>query len=155
MIGAIHFPPIPSKFQKIDSNFSALLHGTASDMNKFAWYTYCTSILGAVDQFIQNDGKFVCWLAGHTHWDQICYDSDYPEQLFINISCVMPAGEFEERARQSANKSGLLLNTVCVDTVRKYIKLLRYGAEWDDCLRHTGTCVINYGTTPPSVVFQN
>lgn len=155
VVGAVHFPPMPANFHKIDGNFTALLHGTAGDMSQFAWHTYHTEILTAVDQFITNGGDFVCWLSGHTHYDLVSYDDRFPKQLFITISCAMPSSLFEEKVRDSKRESGLVLNTVCVDTVRKYVKLLRYGAEWDDCLRHTGTCVIKYDANPPTVMFSN
>lgn len=155
VVGAVHFPPMPANFHKIDGNFTALLHGTAGDMSQFAWHTYHTEILTAVDQFITNGGDFVCWLSGHTHYDLVSYDDRFPKQLFITISCAMSSSLFEERVRDSERESGLVLNTVCVDTVRKYVKLLRYGAEWDDCLRHTGTCVIKYDANPPTVMFSN
>ena len=155
VVGAVHFPPMPNTFQKIDGNFSALLHGTADDMWQFAWNTYNTAILGAVDDFINDGGDFVCWLSGHTHHDIISYDSRYPKQLFVTITCAMPNAEGEERERNINDGTGLALNTVCVDTVRKYVKLIRYGAEWDDCLRHTGTCVIKYDSSPATVMFYN
>ena len=157
VVGAIHFPPIPSKFQKISCNFSSLLHNTATDMTQYAWYTKCGDILGAVDDFIDGGGDFVCWLSGHTHFDVVSYDSDHPKQLFITISTASTSlrGTFEERASIDYEPYKILLNAVCVDTVRKYIKVLRYGAEWDDCLRHTGACVIKYDANPPQVMYQN
>ena len=155
VVGAIHFPPMPANFHKVDSNFTALLHGTAGDMIQFAWHIYHTEILQAVEQFITNGGDFVCWLSGHAHHDLVSYDDRFPKRLFITISCAMSSSLFEEKVRDSTRESGLVLNTVCVDTVRKYVKLLRYGAEWDDCLRHTGTCVIKYDANPPTVMFSN
>ena len=155
VVGAIHFPPMPTNFHKIDSNFTALLHGTAGDMSQFAWHTYHTYILETVDQFIDDGGDFVCWLSGHTHYDLVSYDDRFPKQLFITISCAMPSSLFEEKIRDTGRGAGLVLNTVCVDTARKYVKLIRYGAEWDDCLRHTGTCVIKYDANPPIVMFSN
>jgi hypothetical protein len=155
VVGAIHFPPMPADFKKIDSNFTALLHGTAGDMSQFAWHTYHTEILTAVGQFIDNGGDFVCWLSGHTHYDLLSYDNRFPKQLFVTISCAMASSLFEEKVRDAKRGSGLVMNTVCVDTVRKYVKLIRYGAEWDDCLRHTGTCVIKYDANPPQVMFSN
>ena len=155
VVGAIHFPPMAANFQKIDSNFTALLHGTGSDMSAFAWSTYNTDILEAIDQFIDDGGDFVCWLSGHTHYDLVSYDNRFPKQLFVTISCAMPSSAMEEKIRDEKRGSGFVLNTVCVDTVRKYVKLLRYGAEWDDCLRHTGTCVIKYDANPPTVMFSN
>ena len=156
VIGAVHFPPMPSTFHKIESNFSALLHDTAGDMSQFAWSKYNGDILQAVDDFIDAGGNFVCWLSGHTHYDNVSYDTRFPRQLFVTISCALPNGMFDERMRSSEYyKTGILLNTVSVDLVRKYIKLLRYGAEWDDVLRHQGSCVIEYGSNPPRILHQN
>lgn len=155
VVGAIHFPPMATNFQKIDSNFTALMHSTGSDMSVFAWSTYNTDILEAIDQFIDDGGDFVCWLSGHTHYDLVSYDNRFPRQLFVTISCAMPSDAMEEKIRDTGRGSGLVLNTVCVDTVRKYVKLIRYGAEWDDCLRHAGTCVIKYDANPPQVMFSN
>ena len=154
VMGAIHFPPMPQNFQKIDSNFTALLHGTGSDMSQFAWHTNHTDILTTVNNFINDGGDFICWLSGHTHCDLISYDTRFPKQLFITISCAMPSAMFQERTRDTSINAGLVLNTICVDTARKYIKLLRYGAEWDDCLRHVGTCTIDYSTGPATVKYN-
>lgn len=153
VIGAVHFPPMPSTFQKIECNFSNVTHGTAGDMGQFAWKTYYTSILRAVQAFIDGGGDFVCWLSGHTHNNIVSYDSGYPDQLFITNTCAMPSSIFEECDRDF-NENKDAINVVCVDTARKYVKVLRYGANWDDCLRHMGSVVINYGTSPATVVHE-
>ncbi len=153
VVGAIHFPPMPSNYQKIDCNFSALLHGTSTEMDKYAWATNHEAILTAVDTFINNGGNFVCWVSGHTHWDLVSYDDRHPKQLFVTVSCAMASSTFDERTR-STEESTDLLNVLCVDTARKYVKILRYGAEWDDCLRHIGSCIIKYDANPPAVVYQ-
>ena len=153
VIGAVHFPPMPATFQKIECNFSNVTHGTAGDMSQFAWKTYYHSILEAVQAFINDGGDFVCWLSGHTHHNIISYDSGYPSQLFLTNTCAMPSSMFEECDR-GFNENRDAINVVCVDTARKYVKVLRYGANWDDCLRHMGSVVINYSTSPATVVHQ-
>ena len=155
VVGLVHFPPVPAYYQKINSNFCALLHGTAGDMSQFAWGTYCTEILDAVDDFIDGGGNFVCWLSGHTHYDLMSYDTRYPKQLFITVTCAFGNADFDERSRVMKINANLVLNTVSVDVARKYIKLMRYGAEWDDCLRHVGSCIIDYSTSPSTVLYQN
>lgn len=153
VIGAVHFPPMPSSFHKIECNFSNVTHGTGGDMGQFAWKTYYNSILGAVQDFIQDGGDFVCWLCGHTHNNIVSYDTGYPGQLFITNTCAMPSSIFDECDRDY-NENRDAINVVCVDIARKYVKVLRYGANWDDCLRHIGSVVINYGTSPATVVHQ-
>jgi len=153
VIGAVHFPPMPATFQKIECNFSNVTHGTAGDMSQFAWKTYYNSILEAVQAFINDGGDFVCWLSGHTHHNIVSYDSGYPGQLFLTNTCAMPSSMFEECDR-GFNENRDAINVVCVDIARKYVKVLRYGANWDDCLRHIGSVVINYGTSPATVVHQ-
>lgn len=153
VVGAVHFPPYSTRFQKVDCNFTALMHG-AVDMSQFAWRTYHVAILDAVQAFIDGGGDFVCWLSGHTHFSLVSYDTNYPKQIFITNTCAMPAGTYEE-ADRSLPENLDAINVVCVDIARKFIKLLRYGYEWDDAMRHIGTCVLRYGGSVPEVVYQN
>ena len=153
VIGAVHFPSVQTTSQIIDSNFSSMLHKQGT-LSSWAWYTYHVNVMDAVQDFIDAGGDFICWLSGHTHFDIINYDVRYPKQLFITISCATSSSVFEEKIRDHANNSDMVLNTVCVDTVRKYIKILRYGAEYDDLLRHTSHCIIKYDANPPVVLYE-
>jgi hypothetical protein len=46
------------------------------------------------------------------------------------------------------------VNILYVDSVRKYLKILRWGADYDDVLRRKESLVIQYGGATPVVLFQ-
>ena len=109
-----------------------------------------------VKSFIDEGGKFVCWLTGHSHYDAISKTSaDLGSQ--INI-CVNRAGAYGSSATllwQTDSRVNVdfsdwktfdCFNIMAVDTYYKYITLFRIGSNWDKMGRKIETCCINYDT---------
>lgn len=132
-----HYPP--KNFSKINCNFTKK-DGSWSLDNMLLSEIY----LKTVDEFINNGGNFICWLAGHTHFDMICNNPTYPKQLFIHVANTLLESYFSDYDRIIDDKSQDVFNVVSFDTILKTIKIVRVGADRDIYLRHRGTIVINY-----------
>lgn len=132
-----HYPP--KNFSKIDCNFTKK-DGSWSLDNMLLSEIY----LKTVDEFMNNGGNFICWLAGHTHFDMICNNPTYPKQLFIHVANTLFESYFCDYDRIIDDKSQDVFNIISFDTILKNIKIVRVGADRDIYLRHRGTIVINY-----------
>jgi len=102
-----------------------------------------------VQNFIDNGGKFICWICGHEHKDYVGTVLTHSDQLVIGcatasmgsnrtIYCVMD--------RVDGMKSQDLFNIIGFDTYNKHIRILRVGADFDIFMRSKKTLCINYET---------
>jgi len=101
---------------------------------------------GIVQDFIDSEGKFVCWLAGHTHTDFVCYDSNYPDQIFFVVTSLWSDLRGSDQARIKGTSSFIAGNLIGFDTRQNLIKLVRVGANYDSNLRPRNILVYNYRT---------
>ena len=116
-----------------------------------------------VDTFITNGGKFICYLCGHKHTDYVAYTAGYSGQLFIGVgSALCPENvaytEYDvgvDCARKSFTKSMDCFNLVAFDTTEKHVKIVRIGADRDWNMIHRGTLVLDYSTSPATVVHSD
>ena len=109
-----------------------------------------------VKDFIDNGGKFVCWITGHSHYDAISKTSEEQGNQ-INI-CVNRAGAvgstatslWETNSRINVDfsdwKTFDCFNVMAIDTYYKFITLFRVGSNWDKMGRKVETCCIKYDT---------
>jgi len=119
---AQHYPA--SEFEKIASNFTII-----DEKNN---PQYSTMYQASVQTFIDGGGKFACYLAGHTHWDMLCVNPNYPRQLFVIV------------IREIGTKSQDAANIVTIDTTNKTVKIIRIGADKDNYLRGRNILTISY-----------
>lgn len=82
-----------------------------------------------VDAFITNGGKFVCWLCGHTHFDDMRFLPDHSNQLMICVSTAKLQASLRYRRRN--NKHQELFNFYEINTTGGWIKIIRIGAGLD------------------------
>ena len=122
----------------INSNFTQV-DGTTDG-------TSMTSLLTAVDTFINAGGEFVCWLAAHSHQDRLSYKEGYENQLFISINCAMRESTYADAERIEGTRSEDCFNIIGFDVDKKLIKMVRVGANIDYLLRPRNTICINYQT---------
>ena len=116
---------------KINSNFTDLDHPVISGFNPMYQQT--------VQSFIDDGGEFICYLSGHTHYDLMCYNSNYPSQLFVVVTNTN--GEFPEDTKPKDR-----FNIVTFDKTLHIIKVIRVGGDRDKYMRHLGVITINYKT---------
>ena len=125
-----------SNFQSIPSNFTMVY--------KMKSYQYPTIYQASVQSFIDDGGEFACYIAGHTHWDMICINPDYPDQIFVCVTCTTITGRDNDQIRTSGTKSRDAANIVTIDTTSKTVKLIRVGADIDNYLRPRNVLSISY-----------
>jgi hypothetical protein len=109
-----------------------------------------------VKDFIDDGGKFVCWITGHSHYDAISKTS-VEQGSQINV-CVAHAGRFGSESTELYKSDSLigvdfedwktfdLFNIMAVDTYHEFIVLFRVGSSWDKMGRKIETCCIKYKT---------
>lgn len=134
-----HYPP--ANAVKIDCTFTNAIRAIQSYNVLSVTYQH------TVQSFIDDGGNFVCYLAGHTHNDQILYNADYPNQIFIMVDTSdfgTNAETYSDTGRTYGKKSQDLFNIVSVDTYAKLIKIIRIGADKDCLMRSKKVVTISY-----------
>ena len=99
-----------------------------------------------VQNFIDDGGKFACYLTGHSHYDKVTYNTNYPNQICIAVTCAHASSYYNEQVRESGTRSMDAFNVVLIDTEFKTITLLRVGANIDNYLRPRNVLTISYET---------
>lgn len=139
-----HAPP--SNFELIDCNFSII--GKNWSYNEFP-----TIYQQTVQSFIDNGGKFACFLCGHSHCDYICRNADYPNQLFIVVTNAFTSGNGNDQIRIKNHKSQDAFNILSVDSVTNTIKIVRIGADNSCRLQSRKTLCYDYENK--KVIFES
>lgn len=118
-----------------------------SQDSRVAIATKDTGISVIVQQFINNGGKFICYICGHAHMDMVVYLTNYPTQIAIAIDAAGRAvcNAWSDLMRYDDQRSRDLFNMIQFDTSTKLIKITRCGANYDRYLRLRDTLCINYG----------
>lgn len=99
-----------------------------------------------IQSWVDNGGKYVAWLSGHTHFNLFAYPSKYPNLL--SISCDQ-AGNIRGNgttydASKREGESYFAFNVVSVDTTNHIIKIVRKGLSLDNRLRSTKYICYDY-----------
>lgn len=143
-----HFPSVSNELELMKSNWTYLDGGIFGDRGGYVCYKDHRIFQEAVDEFMNNDGKFVCWIGGHSHRDALCYDKDFPNQLniIVDASSRMQSMEYDDFKRIDNQTSMDLANAMVVDTGSNLIKIIRIGANRDRYLRDRSFLCINYKT---------
>lgn len=138
VIASHYFPGTPTK---IDCAYSEMFQGTGSDkLNSMARQT--------VDDFIDAGGEFVCWLVGHTHQDVICTLSNDNRQLIVNLTTAsISRANYQPKVRFAGTETEQAFNFMCIDTNRKLLKNVRFGADITDLMNTYRSLVYRYKET--------
>lgn len=113
-----------------------------------------SAYIDAVEEFIADEGNFICWITGHVHGDVVgYYEHNGIKQLAIGApSAKAPrsAGTSSETnnvdMRILGTKSQDSFNLISFETAYKTLTIKRIGSDYDVALRHRGICTINYET---------
>lgn len=98
-----------------------------------------------VDNFIDNNGDFACWLCGHMHSDMSgYYQGTHGKQMSILLNGALIAGE--ESNVRIRGYSQDCFTYLGVDTTNKYLYLCRIGQTVDRWGHKNEYLVINYTT---------
>lgn len=85
-------------------------------------------IADIIKNFMDNDGKFVAWICGHTHIDSIVFCPEYPNILNViadNTGYTKPHGE----AVKSSYPEHANSNIYVIDTENGLFKIVRVGVN--------------------------
>ena len=142
---ADHFVPITglSDVQGFDTPFHSLLTGMEQNYS----VGRLPGAASAVDDFIEAGGVFICWIAGHMHYDMVGTPAAHPKQTFIAVGTCGPKDNFNDQFRRFDMDTDCF-NIYSVDVQKQILSVLRIGGEWDKWLRHRKTMTIQYGNTP-------
>ena len=97
----------------------------------------------AVNDFIGNGGKFICWMSGHTHSDQ-CHtlERSNGKQLSLVFS---NAGMSMTSSNRFEGYSSDCFQYVAVDLQKKYVYVLRIGEATDMWFHKNTFLCYDYG----------
>lgn len=142
VVCATHCVPQTSKVNYIDCTFNSI--------NLKYEDEYDTCVTNAIYQqtvqnFIDDDGKFITWICGHTHVDFVYTTSEFPNQLWIVVACGFLSNDLDI-VRTDGTKNQDAFNILTFDTNTELVKVIRVGADRDRSMRHLGTMSINYNT---------
>ena len=99
----------------------------------------------SVKSFIDNGGKFICWLGGHTHFDNWGVSKIDNRQTIILAACACDPNHSKGGVDREANtKSYDQFNVISFDVHYGYIQIFRIGCDYDRHLKHRGTMCYDY-----------
>ena len=109
-------------------------------------HTYNYDSLEIVDAFQQAGGTFITWLFGHWHVDAVGKYKNYPNQMFIVQACGIKTGTggWADTERIQGTTSENQFSIYSFDPEKKYIRILRAGAEFDRNLQHKCALTLSY-----------
>ena len=120
-------------------------------------YAEFYTLRDAVETFIDNGGKFVCWIGGHKHSDCVALLTGYRQGCFHvptaaggdtqrnvdgHVWWLIPQGD--DCSRADGTKSQDCFNIYSVDTEKGMLRLFRAGNDLDRYGRHKGMLVYDY-----------
>lgn len=145
VIIAVHYPISDSTV--IACNFSSL--------DKTPSQTQLgTEYMQGVDDFVTDGGKFVCYIAGHTHWDDMLKATNSNQLCIVIDAASMAAGnQWGDTMRTEGTKSQDCANLFVFDSVSGVIKIIRVGADMDHYLREKNCITIKCSDS--SILTQN
>ena len=120
-----HGPIDPKDSEEIECNWTSKL----SWVNDVQDYQHMDNrILENVDSFIDSGGKFICYLAGHSHLDYILRSKNHPRQMCLVItSARYNFGSDCTRSQSKDNMDYDSYNYIGVDLTHSVIKVQRIG----------------------------
>ncbi len=97
-----------------------------------------------VDNFINNEGNFVCWICGHMHSDYFGLCANHHDQLMIGVENAGHHKDGNDSDRVTGTKTQDSFNLISFDVSKKFIRIVRIGNDFDRLLRHKKAITYNY-----------
>lgn len=142
-----HCPSDLRTAQRVNSSFTSI--------RDYTWGEYDailtpSSAFDIVDSFIDNGGTFICWLTGHTHYDQLLTPARYNNQLQIDIASARydyhNDGYKVTDISDVSNPVYDCCNYIGIDVTHKLIKVFRIGWDMDGGMKVRYALCYNYDT---------
>lgn len=145
VIIAVHYPI--SESTVIACNFSSLDKMPSQTMLD-------TDYMDVVDDFVTAGGNFVCYITGHTHWDDVLKATNYNQLCIVIDAASMATGnQWSDTMRTGGTKSQDCANLFVFDSASGVIKIIRIGANMDHYLREKNCITIKCSDN--SILTQN
>lgn len=109
-----------------------------------AWFIMTNDYMDLIESFMSNGGTFICHLAGHLHDDRVCYNANYPNQIFFAVTALWCDSRIPDQARIRGTRSEIAANLIGFDTEQHLIKIVRVGANYDVNMRPRNIFVYDY-----------
>lgn len=95
-----------------------------------------------IDSFINNGGKFICWIAGHTHLDYFVQSMSHPKQvMFVTASANYARSKDCEPSSDKSSPMYDCMTYIGIDLDKSWLKILRVGRNLDGFLREKNVLV--------------
>lgn len=88
-------------------------------------------IADVIQTWMDNGGKYLAWLCGHTHAEYMYYPAKYPDMLVIGLPQAGNSRGNVQADRSADSKMHPCANFILFDTQNKYIKIVRFGKTLD------------------------
>lgn len=100
-----------------------------------------------IQTWVNNGGKFVVWLSGHTHSEYMYYPTKFPTMLCLGMPQAgnQRGNVMADRGTDSAMHA--CANLVIIDSQNTILKIIRIGKTLDKNLMEFETLAFNYGTS--------
>lgn len=89
----------------------------------------------AVDAFLDQDGRFACWLSGHTHLDFVGHVHGHERQLQVIVDKAGEVDDYMQEDRTPGTRNQDAFNLVTVNPSRNLLIIQRIGCTRDQYLR--------------------
>ena len=132
-----HGPIDPKDCEEIECNWTSKI----SWVNDVEDYQHMDNrILENVDSFVDSGGKFICYLAGHSHLDYILRSKKHPRQMCLVItSANYSYGDDCSRSKSKDNMDYDSYNYIGVDLTHSVIKVQRIGMNTNAWMQEHNT----------------
>lgn len=114
--------------------------------------------VNAVHDFMEGGGKFVCWLAGHTHVDfvgvgigtgTVTIDGETVAvnntgQILVRVAMAAYNNTQTRVSREAGSASYDDFNIVCIDPSNKWLQLAKVGSQYNRALMRRSPVCIDY-----------
>lgn len=132
-----HGPIDPKDSEEIECNWTSKI----SWVNDVQDYQHMDNrILENVDSFIDSGGKFICYLAGHSHLDYILRSKKHPRQMCLVITSARY--NYDDSCKRSQSTSNMdydSYNYIGVDLTHSVIKVQRIGMNTNAWMQEHNT----------------
>ena len=104
-----------------------------------------------IQTWVNNGGKFIAWLSGHTHIDYMYYSRKYPDLLCIGLPQAGNTRGTAVADRAEDSPMHPCANLYVVDTNSHLIKIIRFGLTLTRTLMKIETLCYNYESKTISI----
>lgn len=99
-----------------------------------------------IQSWMNNGGKYIAWLSGHTHSEYMYYPAKYPDMLVVGLPQAGNTRGTNQADRSNASAMHTCANLYVVDTQNSLLKIIRVGKTLDKNLMEFKYLTYAYAT---------